>query len=56
MLITFSSCFYIIDSKFEPTKYIEWMRNFISIVNNFNLVFASGVDLNNSFMVVAQYM
>jgi len=38
MSITFSSCFYIMDSKFEPTKYIEWMRNFISIVNNFNLV------------------
>jgi hypothetical protein len=38
MSITFSSCFYIIKSKFEPDKYIEWMNNFISIVNNFNLV------------------
>lgn len=38
MSITFSSCFYIIESKFEPKKYIEWMSNFISIVNNFNLV------------------
>ena len=38
MSITFSSCFYIINSKFEPSKYIEWMNNFISIVNNFNLV------------------
>ena len=38
MSITFSSCFYIIKSKFEPEKYIEWMNNFISIVNNFNLV------------------
>lgn len=38
MSITFSSCFYIIESKFDPSKYIEWMRNFISIVNNFNLV------------------
>ena len=38
MSITFSSCFYIIKSKFEPEKYIKWMNNFISIVNNFNLV------------------
>ena len=38
MSITFSSCFYIINSKFPPEKYIEWMNNFISIVNNFYLV------------------
>lgn len=38
MCITFSSCFYIINSKFPPEQYIEWMNNFISIVNNFNLV------------------
>ena len=38
MSITFSSCFYIIKSKFDSTTYINWMNNFISIVNNFNLV------------------
>jgi hypothetical protein len=38
MSITFSSCFYIIKSKFDPGIYIEWMNNFISIVNKFNLV------------------
>ena len=38
MSITFSSCFYIIHSKFEPDIYIKWMNNFISIVNNFHLV------------------
>ena len=38
MSITFSSCFYIIKSKFDPNTYIKWMNNFISIVNNFNLV------------------
>ena len=38
MSITFSSCFYIIKSKFDPSKYIEWMKNFLSIVNEFNLV------------------
>jgi len=38
MSITFSTCFYVIKSKFEPDIYIQWMNNFISIVNNFNLV------------------
>ena len=38
MSITFSSCFYIIGSKFEPSVYIRWMNNLISIVNVFNLV------------------
>jgi hypothetical protein len=38
MSITFSSCFYIIKSKFDATTYIEWMTNFLSIVNKFNLV------------------
>ena len=38
MSITFSSCFYIIKSKFDPSIYIQWMNNFISIVNKFNLV------------------
>ena len=38
MSITFSSCFYIIKSKFNPNTYIQWMNNFFTIVNNFNLV------------------
>ena len=46
MSVTFSSCFYIIKSKFEPAKYVEWMDNFISIVNKFNLVIYT--DLNSS--------
>lgn len=37
-IITFSSCFYILKSKFGPGTYITWMNNLISIVNNFNLV------------------
>ena len=47
MSITFSSCFYIIKSKFDPTTYINWMNNFLSIINNkknkcnFNLVIYS---------------
>jgi len=46
MSITFSSCFYIIKSKFDATTYIEWMNNFLSIVNNFNLVIYT--DLSSS--------
>lgn len=39
MSITFSSCFYVLKSKFDKEIYIEWMNNFISMVNNnFNLV------------------
>jgi len=46
MSITFSSCFYIIKSKFDSSTYINWMNNFISMVNNFNLVVYS--DENSS--------
>jgi hypothetical protein len=38
MKITFSSCFYVLKSKFDSIKYHEWMNNLISITNNFNLV------------------
>jgi len=38
MKITFSSCFYVLKSKFDSIIYQEWMNNFISIANNFNLV------------------
>jgi len=37
-MLTLSSCFYIMKSKFEPTIYISWMQNFLSIVNEFYLV------------------
>ena len=38
MSITFSTCFYIIQSKFPKETYIDWLNNFISIVNEFYLV------------------
>jgi hypothetical protein len=38
MSITFSSCFYVLKTKFSTDTYISWMNNFISIVNEFNLV------------------
>ena len=52
MSITFSSCFYIIKSKFDPNTYITWMNNFISIVNNFNLVIYT--DENSSVHINTQ--
>lgn len=38
MSITFSTCFYVMKAKFDSNKYLEWINNFMSIVNNFNLV------------------
>lgn len=38
MKITFSTCFYALDSKFDTQIYASWMQNFFSIVNNFYLV------------------
>lgn len=38
MKITFSTCFYKLDSKFDTKTYIDWINNFISIVNKFYLV------------------
>ena len=46
MSITFSSCFYIIKSKFGPSVYIEWMENFLSIVNKFNLTIYTDENSN----------
>ena len=38
MQITFSSCFYIIKSKFDANQYLQWLSNLVYIANNFNLV------------------
>jgi hypothetical protein len=37
-LITFSTCWYVLKSKFPIKQYLVWIKNFLSIVNNFNLV------------------
>jgi hypothetical protein len=37
-LLTLSTCWYNIKSKFPSTKYIEWTKNFLYMVNKFNLV------------------
>jgi len=49
MSITYSSCFYILKSKFDSSTYIQWMNNLISIVNNFYLVIYS--DENSSTFI-----
>jgi len=49
MSITFSSCFYIMKSKFDASTYIQWINNFLSIVNNFNLVIYT--DTNSSHYI-----
>lgn len=38
ILLTLSTCFYILKSKFPVRQYIEWINNFLLIVKNFNLV------------------
>jgi hypothetical protein len=38
ILLTLSTCFYVLKSKFSPNTYIEWISNLLSIVRNFNLV------------------
>ena len=37
-LITLSTCWYVLKSKFNVKTYVKWIQNFLSIVNNFNLV------------------
>ena len=37
-LITLSTCWYVLKSKFNVNTYVKWIQNFLSIVNNFNLV------------------
>jgi hypothetical protein len=37
-LITFSTCWYILKSKFSVKQYVIWIKNLLSIAKNFNLV------------------
>jgi len=38
ILVTFSTCWYILKSKFSENTYCKWISNLLSIVKNFNLV------------------
>ena len=48
ILITFSTCWYIVKSKFPIEQYLEWIHNLFSIVNNFNLVIYTDINGYNS--------
>jgi len=43
-LITLSTCWYILKSKFNTKIYLDWIKNLSSIVNNFNLVIYTDND------------
>ena len=48
ILMTFSTSWYIVKSKFSVEQYLEWIHNLFSIVNNFNLVVYTDIDGYNS--------
>lgn len=41
VLITFSTCWYKLKSKFDSSTYLKWIDNMLSNVNNYNLVIYS---------------
>ena len=43
-LVTFSTCWYILKSKFSVNTYNIWIKNLLSIVKNFNLVIYTNID------------
>ena len=47
-IITFSTCWYIVKSKFSVNTYLEWIQNLLSIVNNFNLVVYTDITSFNT--------
>jgi len=52
-LLTLSTCWYVLRSKFDKTTYTSWIRNINSIVNNFNLVIYTNAE---SFKDIIQYI
>ena len=48
ILMTFSTSWYIVKSKFSVEQYLEWIHNLFSIVNNFNLVVYTDTNGYNS--------
>jgi hypothetical protein len=43
-LLTLSTCWYVLKSKFNKDMYLSWIRNINSIVNNFNLVIYTNTE------------
>jgi hypothetical protein len=53
VLLTLSTCWYIVKSKFDPEIYKIWINNLLSIVNNFNLVIYTDTK---SFKLISNLM
>jgi hypothetical protein len=61
-LLTLSTCFYLLKNKHNIDNYKKWIKNFLSIVNNFNLViytnneslkvFEEFIDKNNKNILI----
>jgi hypothetical protein len=49
-IITLSTCWYILKSKFNTKTYLNWIANLLSIVNNFNLVIYTDVNSLKQFV------
>ena len=43
-IITLSTCWYSLKSKFDNKTYLNWIKNLLSIVNKFNLVIYTDAD------------
>jgi hypothetical protein len=53
MSITFSTCWYILKSKYDIDVYYNWIDNMLSNVNNYNLVIYSDI---NSCKILDKYL
>jgi hypothetical protein len=49
-IITLSTCWYILKSKFNVKTYLSWITNLLSIVDNFNLVIYTDVSSLKHFV------
>jgi hypothetical protein len=49
-IITLSTCWYILKSKFNVKTYLSWITNLLSIVGNFNLVIYTDVSSLKHFV------
>lgn len=59
MKITFSTCYYILKAKFNPTIFLQWCENFLSIMNNCNVVFYTNeetLNVLNSNTLIRRYL
>lgn len=43
-MLTLVTCWYLVKSKYSHEKYVSWIQNLLSIVNNFNLVIYTDLD------------